>query len=280
MKILKIFILLLAVRDTDGAGNETFVETLRSRRRLGSVGDNRDKIATMLYYRLQNLGLENVPIYTDVLQYGCWCQLLGDYRESVNHGAPVDDLDMACRSWRKCNECTGIDMEGCPGIEMDYGNPYLLGNGKFSCHHTDHQCAQAACECDVELVDQLTTLIQDYNPLYSSSEASFDPVESCHSTVNGNGLGGDDLECCGEHPKRFPYSTQGNTRGCCAGKTYSKDSLMCCNDIKIDVVCEFDSCEPNPCENGGQCQHTSLGAQCTCPIGFTGPYCETVSDHD
>ena len=30
-----------------------------------------------------------------MLQYGCWCQLLGDKWEESNHGAPVDDLDMA-----------------------------------------------------------------------------------------------------------------------------------------------------------------------------------------
>ncbi len=37
--------------------------------------------------------------------------------------------------------------------------------------------------------------------------------------------------------------------------------------------CEFcDSCTPNPCQNGGQCQSSGIGGgfRCICPPGFIG----------
>ena len=33
---------------------------------------------------------------------------------------------------------------------------YILG--AFSCTNTEHECAEAACECDIELVNQLSSL--------------------------------------------------------------------------------------------------------------------------
>ena len=77
-------------------------------RSLTVSGDNRDKIAQMLYFRLQGHD-SDLPFYSDVLQYGCWCQLIGDKWSISNKGTPVDDIDGLCRSWNKCNQCTSID---------------------------------------------------------------------------------------------------------------------------------------------------------------------------
>ncbi|KAG8008694.1 Hyaluronan-binding protein 2, partial [Nibea albiflora] len=34
------------------------------------------------------------------------------------------------------------------------------------------------------------------------------------------------------------------------------------------------SCRPNPCQNGGSCMKTSKRLQCSCPAGYTGKFCE------
>lgn len=37
----------------------------------------------------------------------------------------------------------------------------------------------------------------------------------------------------------------------------------------------FSECGSNPCLNGGQCEETDFGYECRCPIGSTGTHCET-----
>ena len=64
-------------------------------RSLTVSGDNRDKIAQMLYFGLQGHD-SDLPFYSDVLQYGCWCQLIGDKWSISNKGTPVDDIDVKC----------------------------------------------------------------------------------------------------------------------------------------------------------------------------------------
>ena len=39
----------------------------------------------------------------------------------------------------------------------------------------------------------------------------------------------------------------------------------------VIVITAQDPCDPNPCQNGGQCN----GGVCTCTDGFTGDRCET-----
>ena len=89
-------------------------------RSLTVSGDNRDKIAQMLYFRLQGHD-SDLPFYSDVLQYGCWCQLIGDKWSISNKGTPVDDIDGLCKSWNKCNQCTKIDdsSQGSTGMPVN-----------------------------------------------------------------------------------------------------------------------------------------------------------------
>ena len=187
----------------------------RSQGGLTPTGDNRDKIASMLYYRLETSGLESVPFYADMLQYGCWCQLLTDHWKTTNRGAPVDVLDSICRKWNKCNQCSSIDYAGCVGFEQDYGQPLIDQNTlNFSCDHlTDTKCSKVACQCDVALVDELSAFAQEYDPSYSSGESSFDVAtcerDSYHSTAKID-------SCCGEYPNRFPFSRIGILTFCLA----------------------------------------------------------------
>ena len=180
----------------------------RNQRTLSSTGDNRDKVASMLYYRLETSGLDSVPFYADMLQYGCWCQLLTEQFKTTNKGAPVDVLDSICRKWNKCNQCSGIDYKGCVSFEQDYGQPLIDQNTlDFSCEHlNDNECSKVACQCDVALVDELTAFATEYNPSYSSGESNFD-TSTCERDSYSSNSKID--SCCGEYPNRFPFSSYG-----------------------------------------------------------------------
>ena len=242
---------------------------------LTSTGDNRDKIASMLYYRLETSSLDSVPFYADMLQYGCWCQLLTSEWKATNKGAPVDQLNAICRKWNRCNQCSSIDYEGCTSFTQDYGQPLIDENTlDFTCNHISNDCSRVACECDVALVDELAAYAEEYNPAYSSGEGNFDTA-TCGSDSYSSKAKTD--SCCGEYPNRFPFSSQAGQRQCCHGKTFDSTQLSCCSDGQVAAQCDFDPCYPNPCENGGVCSHGEVGhAVCTCSSGFEGLYCETV----
>ena len=44
--------------------------------------------------------------------------------------------------------------------------------------------------------------------------------------------------------------------------------------IKVDIW-SLDVCAENPCSNGGTCVEKNGTANCSCPSGFVGKYCET-----
>ena len=95
---------------------------LPSQRAL-QIGDNRDKVADILYWLLQNSpDSGNLPTYSDILNgYGCWCQFYdAENWASSNKGTPVDNLDTACRSWNKCYDCINRDDSTCDGISSTY----------------------------------------------------------------------------------------------------------------------------------------------------------------
>ena len=66
-------------------------------------------------------------------------------------------------------------------------------------------------------------------------ENGFDTA-TCIATGGGPGFAPD--QCCGTYPDRFPFYSYDNTRGCCAGKTYDKDTLQCCEGGNVAVVCD------------------------------------------
>ena len=51
---------------------ELSLDFLSRTEQLASTGDNRDKIANMLYYRLETSGLDSAPYFADMLQLEFW----------------------------------------------------------------------------------------------------------------------------------------------------------------------------------------------------------------
>ena len=42
----------------------------------------------------------------------------------------------------------------------------------------------------------------------------------------------------------------------------------------MTIFTELDGCAGSPCENGGTCEDTVDGHNCTCDSGYIGEYCE------
>lgn len=206
------------------------------------VNDNRDRVADVLYFLLQNsLDSSNLPTYDQMLKYGCWCQLHDENWEVSNKGTPMDHLDNACRSWFKCYECIGMDEESCNGFNNRYGKiVYHTSTSSLSCENAGGagSCKRNACECDLKLGLTMFQYAHEFDPEYSS-ENDFDPVGEC--VASGGGPGFQPNECCGNYPERFPFYSYDGTRGCCNGKTFDAENLVCCAAGHASVSCDDDS---------------------------------------
>ena len=63
------------------------------------VQDNRDNVANMLKKLLKVRGFTDFS-HVDLLQTGCWCQLLSpEGWEKSNKGDALNDMDRACRKY-------------------------------------------------------------------------------------------------------------------------------------------------------------------------------------
>lgn len=71
--------------------------------------NNGHMLMNILRFYLQAQGLTGfIPQVEDMLQYGCWCQILKE--RLAGKGVPVDAYDRLCRDWQKCNEVSYCDL--------------------------------------------------------------------------------------------------------------------------------------------------------------------------
>lgn len=200
--------------------------------------DNRQDIANMLAFRLAYYGYNEVD-FTDILSSGCWCNMINNYDKRRGH--PVGIMDTACRAHSHCYKCISMDYE-CTAIDTPYQVSIDPQSNDFTCEDNNDPCSIRACECDVELVNNIVLSAGDQGSSIAelTEYGGFDPAAQC--VVNPGGAGGKADQCCGEYPKRFPYFMDNGDRGCCEGKTYSTNSLECCTTGEVKGI---GSC-PNP----------------------------------
>lgn len=242
----------------------------------GKSMDNRDNVENMLnkLLKVNKLNFDT----SQLLQFGCWLQLANEDAWIVsNKGDPVNELDAAGRQWYKCHQCTSVDESHCMGISQNYGSPvYDKKTKSFSCPGQPNTCDYNACSCDVQLAEDLSSLVDYYYDEFNSETGIFDPKQKCLAAT-GNGAGMAD-QCCGNYPLRFPFHSDNGKRGCCNGKTFDSSNMMCCADGNIDISCEPQSnpCQPNPCNNGGSCKVNSMTNSpiCDCSPEYSGEFCD------
>lgn len=194
----------------------------------------------MLAYKLSAYGYNSVS-FTDVLSSGCWCNLINNYNKQ--HGHPVGAMDTACRAHSHCYKCMTMDY-ACTEAQNAYQVFLDTRTDEFTCERNDDPCALNACQCDVELVNNLVLAAgDDSNQIASLTEyGGFDASVQCVSSGAG---GNKPDQCCGEYPKRFPFFSNDGRRDCCAGKTYNTYSLECCASGEVKGIGSCDSMQ-NP----------------------------------
>ena len=81
------------------------------------LDDNRDMITQIVDYSLAVSG--SSVMYDQIMEYGCYCNLL-DQKLLQGVGEPVDEIDRACRDWRRCRACTRMDDTDCEPDTVPY----------------------------------------------------------------------------------------------------------------------------------------------------------------
>jgi len=199
--------------------------------------DNRQEIANMLAFKLDAYGYSSVS-FTDVLSSGCWCNFINNYDK--RHGHPVGSMDTACRAHSHCYKCMAMDF-ACTEEQTAYQVFLDTKTDEFTCEKNDNPCALNACQCDVELVNNLVLAAGDdsYQVASLTEYGGFDAQVQC---VSGGGAGaGKPDQCCGDFPKRFPFYSNNGKRECCSGKTYNTYSLECCASGEVKGIGSCDA---------------------------------------
>lgn len=195
--------------------------------------------------------------------YGCWCMAIG-HEGFKGKGQPQDPVDSACKIHTQCYECAQMDENTRPGnqcnpetVKYSYNllidsvtnereivcnDPYADEAGGNKKSH----CRRAICECDrglaFRLAEQASYWIIDHHHLWEdpvTGAGLFDNVAECQPSGNG---GNNPDTCCGKYDypnTRFPYASNGGSRGCCGRKTYDAQLFECCSD---DTVAPLGAC--------------------------------------
>jgi len=179
--------------------------------------------------------------------YGCWC--IADKAHDFHNGqagVPVDPIDSSCKRQYQCYECAKMDHpnRNCDSSITQYHYNLLLddtdpnNHWKKSIQCTDpadrnekFSCRRAMCECDKRLAEDLRTHFDEWSVDNHKIQGNFNADVQCVKNPSGGNNEGP-IECCGDYPNRFPFSTQGGNRQCCssAGKTYNPTVNECCGD--------------------------------------------------
>ena len=88
-------------------------------------------------------------MYDELLEYGCWCNLL-DEKMKQGVGDAVDEIDAACRAWRRCYYCTRIDDTDCQPLTSPYSLFWDYTEDEYNCNR-NNGCEENACHCDAHL---------------------------------------------------------------------------------------------------------------------------------
>ena len=210
---------------------------------------------------LEPLKGQDLSIADKLLDYGCWCQIRNQSGGFfTGHGTPVDALDLACKSWYQCKACTTIDFSACSpraGYQIDF-HPITQ---RIDCTSNSSECSvrillkfrsekkyffqEKNCQCDEQLAYTLSNLA---STVYNDDYHNFDHLNECRAST-GSGSGGNAgvdnarVECCGNYPNRFTYSSESGLRSCCDSVTFDIFQHDCClGENGVATLKDFGTC--------------------------------------
>jgi len=197
--------------------------------------NNSFMLMNILRFYLQSQGLTDfIPQVEDMLQYGCWCQILRE--RLAGKGLPTDDYDVLCQDWQRCNECAVMDFEetstNCNAATTLYEVSFSTVTRRIVCDKTSDPCGKAICQCDESLAFRLASATEIFAEVFneSTSHTSFDFNSTCVWQHQAN-LSRDDKRCCGTYPNRVPFHHQNYQRECCGDSIIHSDTHCCADGV-------------------------------------------------
>lgn len=179
------------------------------------------------------MSLQNDKVWVRYRGYGCWCFINGRHSLESGSGTPVDEIDHSCMRFSKCYRCLAMDFPNFdPFLKYSFDTTIdrcLPTRSVITCLDPKGTMKRSMCECDKELALKLAVFEEDWDP--NNTDEHFFDRGQC---ITGQGQRVD--ECCGVYPKRYPFSTNQGTRGCCGERIYSKEYFQCCNDSDITNI--------------------------------------------
>jgi len=152
-----------------------------------------------------------------VYGYGCYCLNLGDRPLSgIMTGVyPVDEKDMHCFEFTKCNRCVTFDHgPDCTPEQVNYN--FDIVNDEVVCTDPAGTCPNAICQCDKDMITGFKEFLDVYNPSYSAFQGGFDSMTQCELKPKDPAKPKAKMNCCGEYPNRRPFNS--NEFSCCDGE--------------------------------------------------------------
>jgi len=185
-----------------------------------------------------------------IFTHGCHCGWNYGRFELTDKGQkPKDALDKICLEFEHCSECAKID--GCD-LDADF-EPHLNGT-RFTCDHLDSgSCQHNKCLCATNMVDRLFGKLPEFEftkfsfPVFMAEcVTEIDPSINTQMVDVFDSQRGLRIEktrqCCGEYPKRKPF-TYTTTTGlaCCADQNiFDQKYYHCCPNgdvLRLGDVC-------------------------------------------
>ncbi|XP_063984158.1 protein crumbs isoform X2 [Diachasmimorpha longicaudata] len=197
-----------------------------------------------------------------------------------------------------CRLCFEYDCQN-DGHCLDEYNSYVCqcpaGYAQDNCSEDIDECLLNDCENNSTCVDGIANYTCICNKGWQGSRCDKD-INECvinspcqHGGVCVNLPGSFRCECpdqfTGDSCQDFRLITCEN-HPCKNGSSCSDivnkktgDNFTCtCMPGYEGTLCEDPYCVVKKCQNGGRCDFLYQAPQCTCPLGFTGHYCETNID--
>lgn len=168
-----------------------------------------------------------------IWQYGCWCNFGAHLMKG--RGPAVNEYDQFCKNFQLCLRCARFDGKqdgyACDPIGQEYILSTKVGKFVHKCKagNMPDLCAVHTCTCEQQLLADIIESIwngvaatYDSTPLHSNG---FSQKKHCPASLIGNG---DEIDCCGKYPARYPYSLGGSKACCDDTEIYSMMDEECC----------------------------------------------------
>jgi len=149
--------------------------------------------------------------------------------------------------------CAGLDEkfageDNCEPWDISYQSQIFTPTySKCQVSNPNDSCAAKACIIEGNFIGQLlAVLFQAQVNTEVWGHDNFDWQSECKKVKNGaSGTSGStatqkpEIQCCGDYPERFSYSTQFGAQDCCNGRVFSHLRSECC---EFDEVMPVGTC--------------------------------------